>query len=102
MKLFKLIKHINGGAKATKNEAIKFKGKYISNPMKIADLFNKQYSSGVRHVSIKMARRTTKDLRKKLNDSNDITDDQTRVPSSRPRLRRHSDWTASPTSTSST
>ena len=61
MKLFKLIKHINGGAKATKNEAIKFKGKYISNPKKIADLFNKQYSSVVRHMSSKTARRTTKE-----------------------------------------
>ena len=48
--------------------------------MKIADLFNKQYSSGVRHVGIKTARRTTKDLRKnKLNDSNNITDYQTRA-----------------------
>ena len=79
-KLFKLIKHLNGGAKASKNEAIKFKGKYISNPKKIADHFNKQYSSVVRHVSSKTARKTTKDLRKnKLNDSNDITNDQTRA-----------------------
>ena len=28
-KLFKLIKHLNGGAKASKNESIKFKGKYL-------------------------------------------------------------------------
>ena len=39
-KLYKLLKHLNGGARASTNEAIKFKGKYVSCSKKIADLIN--------------------------------------------------------------
>jgi hypothetical protein len=63
--LFKLIKHLNGASvKASNNEAIKFKGKYISHPNKISSEFNKQYSSVIKHKSSKTARKTTKLLRK--------------------------------------
>ena len=78
-KLFKLLKHLNNGKKASENEAIKFKGKYISTPKKIADKFNKQYSSVIPHKTSRTARRTTKDLKKNsLQDSDSITTDQTK------------------------
>ena len=78
-KLFKLIKHLNGGTKESKNEAIKFKGKYVSKPKQIANKFNKQYSSVVRHVSSKTARRVTKDSKLyNLNDNQTFTPDKTR------------------------
>ena len=41
-KLFKLIKNLNGKAKTNGNQSIKFKGKYVSNPTKLANKFNKQ------------------------------------------------------------
>ena len=67
-KLFKLIKHLNGGTKASENEDIKFKGKYISAPKKIADNFNKQFSSIIPHKSSKTARSQTKNIRKKKHE----------------------------------
>ena len=79
-KLFKLLKHLNGGTQASTNEAIKFKGKYITTPKKIADRFNNQYSSVIRHVSTKTARTVTKDIKKnKAADSDLITTDKTRT-----------------------
>ena len=68
-KLFKLIKNLNK-TKDKPNLAIKFKGKYISNPSKISNYFNKQYSSVIRHSSTKDKRKITKDIRKnELNDA---------------------------------
>ena len=78
-KLFKLIKNLNGGSKANNNQAIKFKGKYISNPKKIADSFNKQYSSVVRHTSTKTNRKVTKTMKKKnLDNANQFSSEQTK------------------------
>ena len=78
-KLFKLIKNLNGGNKANNNQAMKFKGKYISNPKKIADNFNKQYSSVGRHTSTKTNRKVTKTMKKKnLDNANQFSSKQTR------------------------
>ena len=63
-KLFKLIKHLNGNVQASDNQAIKFKGKYLSKPKDISSAFNVQYSSVVRHTSSKTARTLTKNIRK--------------------------------------
>ena len=52
-KLFKLIKNLNGQSQSKNNSAIRFKGKYLLNPLKIADSFNNQFSSAVRHTSSK-------------------------------------------------
>ena len=65
-KLFKLIKYLNGGAKANSNQAIKFKGKYISDSKQLADHFNKQFSSVKSHASSKTNRKITRSI-KKLN-----------------------------------
>ena len=80
-KLFKLIKHLNGGnCKASENEGIRFKGKYITTPKKIANAFNKQYTSIVRHISSKTARSTNKNLKKNnLNTASTFTADQTKA-----------------------
>ena len=77
-KLFKLIKHLNGGKKANDNEAIKFKGKYITTPKKLADKFNKQYSSVIPHKTTPTARRVTKNLKKNPTVADTITTEQTR------------------------
>ena len=64
-KLFKLIKTLNGGSqKANQNQAIQFKGKYLSSPQQIAAAFNKQFSSVIAHKSSKSARRMKKEIRK--------------------------------------
>ena len=77
-KLFKLIKHLNGGKQASENEAIKFKGKYISNPKKIANSFNKQFSAVIPHKSTKTARIVNRSIRKnKREDREEITIEQT-------------------------
>ena len=77
--LFKLIKHLNGGPKASSNESIKFKGKYISNSNKIANAFNKQFSSVIRHTSSKSARTITKNLKKnKLNEAQKFNPSETK------------------------
>ena len=56
-KLFKLIKLLRGSIKTNDNQAIKFKGKYLTNPSKIANAFNKQYLSVKDHKSSKTARK---------------------------------------------
>ena len=58
-KFFKLIKHLNGNTKTKENSSIKFKGKYISKAKLIANNFNKQYATVVRHVSSKESRHIT-------------------------------------------
>ena len=63
-KLHKLIKRLNGKSIAPSNQPIKYKGKYHSCPAKIADNFNKQYSSVVHHKSSKSSRKVTKNIRK--------------------------------------
>ena len=55
-KLFKLIKRLNGKNSISGNQPIKFKGKYISCPAKIANNFNKQYSAVVHHKSSRFSR----------------------------------------------
>ena len=62
--LFKIIKNLNGNTKASKNQAISFNNKPISCPAKIANKFNKQYSSVVTHKTSKEARRIAKDVKK--------------------------------------
>ena len=79
-KLFKLIKRLNGKSCATGSQPIKFKGKYISNPSKIADKFNKQFTSVVEHKSSRTNRIITKNINKnKLDDHPTYTDDQTKA-----------------------
>ena len=75
-KLYKLMKFLNGGTKSNQNEAIKFKGKYISKPKSIADKFNQQYSSVIKHVSSKTARTNTKDSKKKKLAEDEFTETQ--------------------------
>ena len=78
--LFKLIKFLNGDKNnKTSNEAIKFKGKFISHPKKMANAFNKQYSSTIQHRSSKTARKIKKNIRKnKLDaDEQEFSDQQT-------------------------
>ena len=68
-KLFKLIKRLNGRNISSGNQPIKFKGKYISCPAKLANCFNKQYSSVVHHKSSKESRKIKKEiLKNKLSD----------------------------------
>ena len=65
-KLFKLIKHLNGQNTHSKgNEGIKFKGKYITKPSKLADSFNKQYTAVKRHTSSKETRHISRSIRSK-------------------------------------
>ena len=63
-KLFKIIKNLNGNAKASKNQAISFNNKQITCPAKIANNFNKQYSSVVTHKTTKEARKIGKNIKK--------------------------------------
>ena len=79
-KLYKLIKRLNGKNTVSGNQPIKFKGKYISNPSKIADKFNKQFTSVVQHKSSKESRSITKNIRKnKLDDNPTYTTDETKA-----------------------
>lgn len=78
-KLFKLIKRLTGNQTKQDNQPIKFKGKYYSCPSKIADQFNKQYSSVIHHKSSKETRKITKNVRKNnLNDQSYLTANQTK------------------------
>ena len=63
-KLFKLIKNLNGKTTSSSNQAIKFKGKYLISSLDIANGFNKQYSSIVRHMSSKTSRKITENIKK--------------------------------------
>ena len=77
-KLFKLIKNLNGQPQSKNNSAIRFKGKYLLNPLKIADSFNNQFSSVVRHTSSKESRNITRDLRNhSLANTNNFTAEET-------------------------
>ena len=63
--LFKLIKSLNGkNVLSNKNEAIKFKGKYISKPRKMATAFNKQYTTIVKHKTSATYRLTQRQILK--------------------------------------
>ena len=78
-KLFKLIKRLNGKSASTGNRPIKFKGKYISCPVKIANNFNKQYSAVVHHKSSRESRIITDNIRKNnLDNQHAHTDDETK------------------------
>ena len=60
------------------NQAIKFKGKYISRPYDIAKAFNNQYCSIKRHITSDTYRKVWKDNKKfDLNNNIEITTDQT-------------------------
>ena len=63
-KLFKLIKNLNGRNESNPNQAIKFKGKYLASSLNIANAFNKQYSSIVKHESSKTSRKVSKQIKK--------------------------------------
>ena len=63
-KLFKLIKNLNGKNSSSNNQAIKFKGRYLTSSLEIANSFNKQYSSIIRHESSKTSRKITKNIKK--------------------------------------
>ena len=63
-KLFKIIRNLNGQPPAKENSAIKFKGRYITSAQQLADCFNKQYTSIVRHKTSRTARTTTKTAKK--------------------------------------
>ena len=62
-KLFRLIKNLNGHTCDNNNQAIKFKGKYITSAKNIAYAFNKQYTSIVRHQSSKHSRIVTRNIK---------------------------------------
>ena len=68
-KLFKLIKNLNGKGSDSGNQAIRFKGKYLSSAKDIANGFNKQYTSVVKHKSSRQSRIITRNIKKnKLDD----------------------------------
>lgn len=70
-KLFKLIKNLNGkNGQTNNNQAIRFKGKYLSSANDISNGFNKQYNSVVRHLSSKQSRTISKQIKK-----NDLVED---------------------------
>ena len=78
-KLFKLIKGLNGQPAPKDNQGIRFKGKIISVASKIADGFNKQFSSVKRHTSSKETRKITKASKKNsLSGVVKFTDSQTK------------------------
>ena len=78
-KLYKLIKHLNGSStNPSNNQSIKFKGKYIGNAKKLANAFNKQYTSITDHKSKKDTRKITRNIRKnKLEDAQMFTETET-------------------------
>ena len=78
-KLFKLIKNLSNKDIANPNQAIRFKGKYLSLGKDIATGFVKQFTSVVHHKSSKNSRKVTKDIKKNtLDDSISFTPEQTR------------------------
>ena len=77
-KLCKLIKHLNNKETPNTNQAIKFKGKYLSFGQDIADGFNKQFTSIVKHKSSKFSRKIIKNIKKnELDNSTSFTPEQT-------------------------
>ena len=77
-KLYKLIKHLNNKETANTNQAIKFKGKYLSFGQDIANGFNKQFTSIVIHKSSKDTRKIIKNIKKNdLDNSTSFTPEQT-------------------------
>ena len=77
-KLFKLIKNLNGKNKSNDNQAIKFKGRYLTSSLGIANSFNKQYTSIVRHVTSPTSRLVSRGLKKNsLEEPNSFTPQQT-------------------------
>ncbi len=78
-KLFKLIKNLNGkNGNNNTNQAIRFKGKYLTSSLSIANSFNKQYTSIVRHKSSKTSRSISKDIKKNsLENPSSFTPTQT-------------------------
>jgi hypothetical protein len=78
-KLFKLIKNLSNKDLANPNQAIRFKGKYLSLGRDIATGFVKQFTSIVCHESSKSSRKVTKDIKKNnLDESVSFTYEQTR------------------------
>ena len=78
-KLYKLIKGLNGQPAPKDNQGIHFKGKILSIASKIADGFNKQFSSVKRHISSKQTRKITKASKKNsLSGVVKFTDEQTK------------------------
>ena len=77
-KLFKIIKSLNGQPPIKDNQGIKFKGKYLSSAKDIANAFNKQYTSVIRHTSSKDSRKITKAVkRNNLSEATSHTVEQT-------------------------
>ena len=56
-------------ARTKDNQSIKLKGKYICNPLRLANKFNKQYSSVVEHKSSKESRKVTRLLKANQSES---------------------------------
>ena len=63
-KLYKLIKSINGQPPMKSNQGIRFKNKYLTSAKDLANAFNIQYTSIVRHKSNKETRRISKQAKK--------------------------------------
>ena len=62
------------------NQPIKFKGKYISSSVKIANHFNKQYSAVIHHKSSKDSRKILKNIRKNdLDNAHTHTEEETQA-----------------------
>ena len=61
--LFKLIRELNGQPPVKENHAIRFKGKYLSSATNIANQFNNQFSSVMRHRTSRSFRTITKACR---------------------------------------
>ena len=79
-KLFKLINKLNDKETANANQAIRFKGKYLSFGDDIANGFNKQFSSVVHHKSSKHTRKIIKNIKKNdLDNSTSFTPEQTKA-----------------------
>ena len=77
--LHKLIKNLNGKSGSDANQAIKFKGRYITSAYDIAKAFNKKFSSVVPHKSSPSSRNIAKDVKKNsLEDPVSFTFDQTK------------------------
>ena len=77
-KLFRLIKNLSNKDLANPNQAIRFKGKYLSLGKDIATGFVKQFTSIVRHKSSRNSRKITKDIKKNvLDESVSFTTEQT-------------------------
>ena len=95
-KLFKLAKHLNGKNETNTNEAIKFKGKYISTAYGISCAFNKQYSSIVLHKSSKTSRNISKEIKKnKLDNATTLLPNRPKKPLNPVSLPRQQDQTKS-------